>query len=547
MKRGIGLIIGFSLFFILLFLPPTQGMRIEALKVVLSHGTDELNRVMGIKKINSQNFIQFEEKARKIRVSIPSDFSKAGEKSIGISKKGPSLYDVVVRQAYALKNTIALAILMAVLWISEALPIPVVALFPMVFLPLLGIAHYKNASFPGYFIVFSPYMHYLVVLFIGGFTIAEAMKKWNLHKRIALNILKIIGFSPARIILGLMIATAVLSMFVSNTATTAMMMPIALAIILSTGKSGGFAKASLLGIAYAASVGGIGTIIGTPPNLVFAGFADTLLSVKMTFAKWLMIGMPLTIVMLPLIWYLLLKFFRVKKTKILSSKRVIEEKLKELGKMGPGERNTLIIFITVSFLWITRTWWTRMFHLPWVNDSVVAIIGVLLFYLFPVNLKKWEFTLTWDVNKNIPWGTLLLFGGGLALGTALSKTGAASYIASQIKGIGKLGLPLLLFLSILLVDFLTEITSNTATANMMMPVLFAVGVATGFNPLLLMMGGAVASSMAFMLPVATPPNAIVYGTGYIKIKDMVRFGVILDIIAAVVWTIILCAFTRFII
>jgi len=543
-RRKSGFCIGLLAFCAILLLPPSKGMWISAFKVVLQHSGDEVLERVGAahKDINYDNLVSLLEKSKRTYVEVPEDFSKTGEKGIRLSEKGGSLYDAAEIQVQGIKKTLALAILMAIFWITEALPIPIVALFPMLFLPLLGIAHFDRSSMPGYFYAFSPYMHYLVVLFIGGFTIAEAMKKWGLHERIALHFVRLIGFSPKRIILSFMVATAIISMFVSNTATAAMMMPIGLAVIMSAGEKQGknnFGRVMMLGIAYAASVGGIGTLIGTPPNLVLAGFADTLLGVTITFRDWLLIGLPLVLILLPVTWVLLLRLNPIGDVRIPGSKQLIQQRLKSLGKLRGGERNTLYIFITVAVLWIFREQWTSVLCLPWVNDSVIGIMGVILFYVVPVNVRKWEFTMDWKSNRNIPWGTLLLFGGGIALGKALAETGAAEYLAMHLVGLRNIPTLLLLLVVILLVDFLTEITSNTATTNMMMAILFCLGVAIAKPPLLLMVGGAVAASMAFMMPVATPPNAIVYGTGYVGMRDMVRNGFFLDWVAAAVWALLL--------
>jgi len=557
-RNMIGFIIGIVAFVSIMAIHPSRGMYVEATKVVLKHSDKNVesllfspSNITNSNEINTENIYQVLKIAKNIKVKIPKDFSKTGTRGIKISDtKGVPLDSVIKKQTYAIKNILALAILMAIFWISEALPIPIVSLLPMVFLPLLGICHYSRSSLPGYFTAFSPYMHYLVVLFIGGFTIAEAMKRWGLHERIALHFVRMIGFSQKRIVLGLMVATAIISMFVSNTATTAMMMPIALAIIIEAGAIPGksnFGLVLMLGIAYAASIGGIGTLIGTPPNVVLAGFLDTLLNKTVTFANWLLIGLPLVIIMLPVTWLLLMKLNPMEKVKIAESKDIIIEKLKKLGKLKGGERNTFIIFILIAIMWITRKQWTSPLHLYWVNDSVIAMIGVILFYVMPVNLKKWEFTLDWQTNLKIPWGTLLLFGGGIALGKALATTGAASFVAMHLVLLKNVPVILLLFVIILLVDFLTEITSNTATTNMMMPILFALGGALSKNPVLMMIAGAVAASMAFMLPVATPPNAIVFGTGYIKIHKLVKNGFVLDIVAATVWTLLLYFITQHII
>jgi len=545
-KKGLGFIAAFSIFLTILLIPPSEVMYYEGIKVVLSHSDSSVFEALKISnehEIKIGEIKEILEKADDIYIYLPDDFSQSGVKGIKVQDETEiTLKELFTRQTSGLKKTLAVAALMAILWITEAIPIPVTALIPILLFPLLSIASPKTISMPGYLNAFSVYLHPLVVLFIAGFTIAEAMKKWNLHKRISLSFIKLIGFSPKRLIFSFMIITALLSMFISNTATTAMMMPIALAIIISIGETPGesqFGKVLMLGIAYAASIGGIGTLIGTPPNVVLAGFVDTLLGIRISFASWMIIGIPIVIVLLPTAFFILLKVFPFGNIKIGGSKQIIEEELKELGRLKGGERNTLIIFIITALLWIFQRKINIWLHIPWLNDAVVGMFGVFLFYIIPVNIKKWEFTMDWKTNEKIPWGTLVLFGGGIALGTALNKTGAASFIASHLTLVGAIPEILMLLVVILLIDFMTEITSNTATTNMMMPILFALGVATLHNPLLLMVGGAVAASMAFMLPVATPPNALVYGTGFIKLKDMVRIGLILDIVAAVIWTIIL--------
>ncbi len=553
LKPKIGLGLGVGLFLLLLLVPPPERMYIPATKVVLRHcqkgvvqtllrGTSLAGEVRPIQSIDARNIRLILERAKGMRVKVPKNFHSSGVQGISLSAEGQPLREVINHQVGGLKKTIGLALLMAILWITEALPIPVTALLPLVLLPLLGIAHYKYAQLPGYFVAYAPYMHYLVVLFIGGFTIAEAMKRWRLHERIALHFIRLIGFSPRRIILGLMVATAVLSMFVSNTATTAMMMPIGLAIILEAGGKPGesrFGLALMLGIAYAASIGGIGTLIGTPPNVVLAGFADALLHIKVTFAGWLRVGLPLVVVLLPLTWLMLLKLNPFEELKFAGSRGLIARRIRSLGPLRGGELNTFVIFLVIALMWIFQKPISGALHLPWLGDSVISIIGLLLFYLVPVSLRRWEFTLDWQTNLQIPWGTLLLFGGGIALGQALDHTGGAEFIAMHLVALRAVPHILLLFFIILLVDFLTEVTSNTATTNMMMPVLVALGMAIGRDPLTLMIGGAVAASMAFMLPVATPPNAIVYGTGFIRMGDMVRNGFLLDLLAASTWTVIL--------
>lgn len=534
-------------------------MYLSATKRVLKHSHQDVitqllegTKLQSPKDINLQNIQEILNQSQKIHVYLPSDFHRAGEKGIRLEERDTertmNLKKVIEIQTRGLKNTLALALLMAIWWITEALPISVVALLPMVLLPALGIAHFQNARLPSYFVVFSPYMHRLVVLFLGGFTIAEAMKRWNLHERIALHSISLIGFSPKRIILGLMIATACISMFISNTATTAMMMPIALAILLQAGcqpAKSQFGTSLMLGIAYAASIGGIGTLIGTPPNVVLAGFAELLLNIDINFQNWLMIGLPLVITLIPITWWLLIKMNPPEITQLAGSKKIVKERLKNLGKLKGGERNTLIIFILTALMWIFRSGfnlsfihipgWTQLLGVPWIDDSVIAMIAVLLFYLSPTDIRKWKFTLDWKTNLNIPWGTLLLFGGGITIGKAIQETGAAHYIAINLVELKSLPIILILSVVILLAKFLSEITSNTATTTMLMPVLFAVGIAIGIDPLSLMIAGAVATSLVFMLPVATPPNAIVYGTEYVSMSEMVRNGFILQIVTSLIW------------
>ncbi len=539
-----GLVLGLFTFFTVLLLPPSGAMLFYGAKTVLSHSEKEILKKIGHpsseKNLKYSEFDEILKKAENIKVKIPKNFSKSGTRGIKIDNKtGKTLSEIFNIQANALKATLAIALLMAIWWITEAIPIPITSMLPLLLFPLLSIGNPKSVSFPGFFNPFYPYMHYLIVLFLAGFTIAEAMKRWNLHRRISLYFLSKISFSPKKVIFAFMIITAFLSMFISNTATTAMMLPIGLGIIAASTKGEGknnFGKVLMLGIAYASSIGGIGTLIGTPPNVVLAGFVDNLLGIKITFGNWILIGLPLTIFMLPLAFLVLIKVFPLNEVNIKDSKKVIEEDLKKMGKLTVGEKNTLIIFLITAFLWIFEKKIKAIFHLNWVNDAVVGVFAIVLFYIIPVNLKKWEFTLNWETNKKLPWGTLLLFGGGFSLGTALDKTGAASYLAGSLTIFKNIPLIIILFLTVLLMVFLTEITSNTASTNMMLPILFSIGITTSTNPLVLMIAGAIGASMAFMLPVATPPNALIFGSGYIKMKDMIKAGILLNIISIILIT-----------
>lgn len=562
-KSKVGFFTGSAIFFIILFLPPSPSMYLSALETVLRHShPDIIDKLLteanlaDTGAITRDNLDDLLLHAQKIAVVVPSDFYQSGEQGIRLAgkngKNSQQLKQVIELQTRGLKHTLAIALLMAIWWMTEALPIVVVALLPMTLLPLFSVAHVHSARLPGYFVAFTPYMHRLVVLFLGGFTIAEAMKRWNLHERIALHFIAFMGVSTKKIIFGLMLATALLSMFISNTATAAMMMPIALALLLQAGCQPGksnFGTALMLSIAYAASIGGIGTLIGTPPNVVLAGFAEIMLNMEITFQDWLAIGMPLVVVLLPLTWWIIIAMNPPEVSKLTGSKETVKKKIKALGKLTGGERNTCVIFMLTAFLWTVRSGftigqlhipgWTTLLGVPWVDDSVIAMIAVFLFYITPTDSKRWEFTLDWKTNRAIPWGTLLLFGGGITIGKALQETGAARFIAMSLLELKAMPVILILTAIVFLAKFLSEITSNTATATLLMPVIFAVGSAMGLDPLSLMIAAAVATSLVFMLPVATPPNAIVYGTGYVSMAEMIRTGFILNVVSALILIVLL--------
>ena len=562
-KSKVGFFTGVVVFFTILFIPPSPSMYLSALETVLQHSHQDLIDKLfaeadlpATSTINRDNLYDVLNHAQEILVVVPPDFNQSGKKGIRLAKK-PSehtqrLKEVIELQTRGLKRTLALAMLMAIWWITEAIPIVVVALLPMVLLPLLSIAHVYSARLPGYFVAFTPYMHRLVILFLGGFTIAEAMKRWNLHERIALHFISFMGVSSKRIILGLMIATAILSMFMSNTATAAMMMPIALALLLQAGcqpARSRFGTALMLSIAYAASIGGIGTLIGTPPNVVLAGFAEILLDIEITFQDWLTIGLPLVVVLIPLTWWIIITMNPPELSKLSGSKETVKKKINDLGRLTGGERNTCVIFMFTALMWTVRSGfsigpfhipgWTTLLNVPWVDDSVIAMIAVLLFYITPTDFKRWEFTLDWKTNLTIPWGTLLLFGGGITIGKALQETGAARFVAVNLIELKSMPVILILTVIVFLAKFLSEITSNTATTTMLMPVICAVGIAIGLDPLSLMIAAAVSTSLVFMLPVATPPNAIVYGTGYVSMSDMVRTGFFLQVVSALILIVLL--------
>jgi len=430
---------------------------------------------------------------------------------------------------------------MAVWWMTEAIPIPATAILPIGLFPILGVLDAPNAS--------APYANELIFLFMGGFFLAVTMQKWGLHKRIALGIMAFVGTSPNRLVLGFMIATAFLSMWISNTATTAMMLPIALAVgemFRPPDQEGpyDFGIAMMLGVAYAASIGGISTLIGTPPNAVLAGAASELLGYDIGFVQWMGVGLPITLIMLPLTWILLTRFLHPPGELSGDAAALIEGERAAMGTPSRGERITGAVFGLTALAWVMRsektiggltipgleTW------SPNVTDSTIAMTAAALLFVLPVDWKKGDFALDWPTARRIPWGVLVLFGGGLSLARAMDQSGLANWIGSIVGTLQAVPTILIVAFVTTLVVFLTELTSNVATTSMAMPVMAGAAIGLGIEPLMLMTAAAVAASMAFMLPVATPPNAIVFGSGYITIPQMSRAGLILNLCAIVLIT-----------
>ncbi len=440
------------------------------------------------------------------------------------------------------------AILMAVWWMTEIIPLAVTALIPVALFPLLGIMNGKEVA--------STYFNHIIFLFIGGFLIALAMEKWNLHKRIALKLLLYVGVSPARLLLGFMGTSAFLSMWISNTATTMMMIPILLAILYKMEEINpsesiiSMEKGLLLGIAYAASIGGMATLIGTPPNLSFARIFKIYFpqAPDISFAQWMLFAFPLSVIFLLITYgYLYYMFFRKSNVTINAGKEVITDEYKKLGKITYEEKWVLFLFITLALLWLFRSdiklgsefvipGWSRLFsHPKWITDGNVAImIGILLF-LIPAKNKK-GFLMEWSNAERIPWGIILLFGGGFALASGFKESGLSAYIGNALAGMQNLHPLLILFMVVTVIIFLTELTSNTATVETFLPVLASMSLATHIHPLFLMIPATIAGSYAFMLPVATPPNAIVFGSGKLKINDMVKAGFWLNWIGVILLT-----------
>lgn len=431
---------------------------------------------------------------------------------------------------------VAAALWIATWWVTEAIPIPATSLLPLVLFPMGGVmSNQETASFYGDDIVF---------LFLGGFLLAVAMEKWNLHTRIALSIIKAIGTTTATILLGFMVSTALLSMFVSNTAAVMIMIPIGLAIIkeahsLSTPELGGdvklFEKALVLGIGYAGTIGGLGTLIGTPPLIILAGQMRQIFDVELNFAQWMLVGIPVVIVMLAIAWAYMNYFsFKHGMKELPGGRKIITDELEKLGKMTREEVWVLVIFILAAALWIMRGFFFDQFAFTeMLGDGSIAMFAAVLLFLIPSKKQNGR-VLDWGVAKDLPWGVLLLFGGGLALAGSIVATGVDAWIGEMLAGVG--GMPLILMIAIvaILILFLTEFTSNTATATMILPVLAGLAIALDVHPLALMIPAAMAANCAFMLPVGTPPNAIVFGTNKVSIAEMVKTGFWLNVIASVI-------------
>jgi len=448
----------------------------------------------------------------------------------------------------AVSATLAVALLMAVWWITEAVPLAITSLIPVALFPLLSIMDGKDVS--------STYFNHVIFLFIGGFMVALAMQKWNLHKRIALKILIFTGVSPARILLGFMFATAFLSMWISNTATAMMMIPIVISVIDkledSIGKAevGKYATGLLLGIAYSASIGGIATLVGTPPNLSFARIFNIYFpnAPEIAFSQWFLFALPISVFFFLFVWAYLYFIFGPRRNKWPKlSNDTFREQYRALGKTGYEEKIVLIIFVSLAITWLTRSGldfgsvsipgWSQLFGNPkYINDGTVAVFYAIILFIIPARGKDKGRLMDWGTARGIPWNIVLLFGGGFALASGFKDSGLSMYIGEQLNWIAGAH-PIFLILAIcLMMTFLTELTSNTATTEMLLPVLAGIGIAGNMNPLLFMLPATLSASMAFMLPVATPPNAIIFGTNRISMMDMAKTGFILNIAGALIIT-----------
>ncbi len=427
---------------------------------------------------------------------------------------------------------VALGAWMVVWWLGEAVPIPATALLPIPLMPLLDIAKMKPVA--------ANYAHPLIFLFLGGFLLAAAMQRWGLHRRIALKIVSWVGTSPGGIILGFMVATAFLSMWISNTATTIMMFAVGLSVVEFIARKTpeqatvrNFGVALMLGIAYSASIGGVGTLIGTPPNALLASFLQSNYGIQVDFFTWMQLGVPVVLIMLPVAWLLLTKaVFPARELRIGDAGSVIRNELAALGPMSRGESAVAIVFVCAALGWILRRQIAGWTGLP-LNDTMIALVAAIVLFAWPISRQRGEFAVDWEAARNVPWGVLLLFGGGLALAQGFQVTGLAEWIGARVSGF-EVGTWTLVFIVTAAIVYLTEITSNTASTATFLPILGAVAVGLALDPRLLVVPVALGASMAFMMPVATPPNAIVFSYEEMRLDDMVKAGFWLNIIAIAV-------------
>ncbi len=432
-------------------------------------------------------------------------------------------------------DVLSATIWIALWWITEAVPIAVTALLPIILFPLTGALDLSSTT--------AAYGHKYIFLYLGGFLLAIAIEKWNLHKRIALYIIKIIGIDVKKIILGFMVATAFLSMWISNTATSVMMLPIGMSVVSQLKNNPAtqedesllFGRALMLGIAYSASIGGIATLIGTPPNLVFAGYMQEVYEIDISFFQWLKFGLPISLILLIICWFYLTHMaFKFRQKAFPGGKQEIQQMLTELGPMQREEKIVMFVFVLTALSWICRSYILERF-LPGIDDTIIAMMaGISLFVISSGDENNR--IISWKDAVKVPWGIILLFGGGMALASGFEASGLALWIGMQMTLLQVLPLLLLILVVIFCVNFITELTSNLATTAMLLPILAPTAVQLDLNPYMLLVATTVAASCAFMLPVASPPNAVVFGSGYLRIPDMVRTGIWMNIISILILT-----------
>lgn len=475
-----------------------------------------------------------------------SDNNKANYQIIGLIL-GPVIFVLMMALSSAQTampaqawNTAAVALWMAIWWASEALPVAATAFMPIIAFPFLGVSSIAETT--------ASYANPIIYLFLGAFILALAVERWHLHKRIALVILSYAGTDGKRLIAGFMVVAALLSMWMTNTSTTMMLMPIALSVAkviaennlhLSEQRTKSFQTAMLLGLAYAATIGGMATLVGTPPNALLAAFLNEQYEIKITFASWMLVGVPLMLCMLPLAWYSLTYWsFKVDIPANASVNQHLSSLRRELGPMSKAEKRVATVFALVVVMWITRRPISVLFDINFLNDTGIVMAAALILFIIPSGNQEQKQIMTWDDVSRLPWGVLILFGGGLSLAAAVSSSGLASWLGGHLSYMDAFGVFALVIASTALVIFLTELTSNVATTATFLPVVAAVALELGLSPLLLCIPITLAASCAFMLPVATAPNAIVFASGLIKIPQMVRAGLLLNIFGLIILSLI---------
>ena len=458
---------------------------------------------------------------------------------------GPLLFLVIMifvdaeGLSFEAKCILASTTWMAVWWVTECVPISVTALLPIVLFPLTGGMDLATTT--------AAYGHKLVFLFVGGFLIALAIEKWHLHKRLALNIIRVTGSNKSRVILGFMLATAFLSMWISNTATSIMILPVGLAIISQLkddpktieNENEVFGKSLMIAIAYSASIGGMATLIGTPPNMVLAGVVEESYGIKLNMFDWMKFGVPLSSFLLIICWLYLTKIaFKFKNEEFSAGKEEILRQIKKLGSFSNEEIKVLIVFALTALGWIFRGSIETIF--PMIDDTIIAIFFAVTLFIIPTKNHKTNTStlLVWNDTVKLPWGILILFGGGMAIASAFGKSGLALWIADLLQNLNDVSLFLIILIIVTSINLLTEVTSNMATTAMLLPVLVTIALAIEVHPYFLLVSATLAASCAFMLPISTPPNAVVFGSGFLKIEDMFKKGVWMNLISIITITLV---------
>ena len=457
---------------------------------------------------------------------------------------GPLLFSVILifveadGLSFEAKCILASTAWMAVWWVTECVPISVTALLPIVLFPITGGMDLSTTT--------AAYGHKLVFLFVGGFLIALAIEKWHLHKRLALNIIRVTGSNKSRVILGFMLATAFLSMWISNTATSIMILPVGLAIIsqlkddpnTKENENEIFGKSLMIAIAYSASIGGMATLIGTPPNMVLAGVVEESYGIKLNMFDWMKFGVPLSSFLLIICWFYLTKIaFKFKNEEFSAGKDEILRQIKNLGNFSNEEIKVLIVFTLTALGWIFRGSIETIF--PMIDDTIIAIFFAVTLFIIPTKSQKVKSKLlVWEDTVKLPWGILILFGGGMAIASAFGKSGLALWIADLLQNLDNVSLFLIILIIVTSINLLTEVTSNMATTAMLLPVLVTIALAIEVHPYFLLVSATLAASCAFMLPISTPPNAVVFGSGFLKIEDMFKKGIWMNLLSIITITLV---------